>query len=103
MKMKIVVLDRGNVEFLYPEPWSLSGSKEGYLTLSDPTESCRLEVSYAKLPAEAEALPVERLLQALLAKIPEAGPRTPIESKSEANRHFAWADYTYPSMGQTHR
>jgi hypothetical protein len=97
MKEKIVVLDRGNVEFLYPVDWNVSRSSEGYLTLSDPTESCRLEVSYTKVPAEAASVPVERLLQQLLTHIPEAGSNPEIDTAADANRHFAWTDYSYPS------
>ncbi len=98
MREKIVVLDRGNVEFLYPVDWTVTRSKEGYITLSDPTESCRLEVSYTKVPTEASNVAADRLLQQLLTHIPEAGSRPEIESTSDANRRFAWTDYSYPSI-----
>jgi len=100
MREKIVVIDRGNVEFLYPEQWSATRSKEGFITLSDPTESCRLEVSYTKVPPEAVGFPVDRLLQKLLTQVPEAGTNPEIETRSESNRRFAWTDCGYPSTNK---
>ena len=97
MREKIVVLDRGNVEFLYPETWNVSRTREGYITLTDPTESCRLEVSYTKVPPEAAGFPVEKLLQKLLAQVPESGSSPEIHSGSDSNRRFAWTDSGYPS------
>lgn len=97
MREKIVVLDRGNVEFLYPRGWSVSRTQEGYITLSDPTQSCRLEVFYTRVPPDAADVPVDRLLRELLTQIPEAGARPEIATSSDANRRFAWCDYTYPS------
>lgn len=97
MREKIVVLDRGNVEFLYPHDWGVTRSKEGYITLSDATESCRLEVSYTKVPPEASNLPLDRLLRQLLVHVPEVGAQPEIETSADANRRFAWCDYAYPS------
>lgn len=97
MTEKVVVLDRGNIEFLYPGDWSIAASKEGYLTLSDPSESCRLEVSYQKVPPPAAEIPVARLLERLLEQVPEAPSDVTIESQTSGNGRFAWTDYAYPS------
>ena len=97
MGEKVVVFDRGNLEFLYPNDWHVARNKDGYITLSDPTESCRLEVSYTTLPSGAGEIAVEELLKRLLSQVPEAGAETPIETISDANRRIAWADYAYPS------
>lgn len=100
MGEKIVVLDRGNVEFLYPDDWSVSRNPDGHITLSDPTASCRLEVSYTKVPPEAANLPLDGLLRRLLSHVPEAGSEFEIESSSESNVRFAWTDYSYPSTNK---
>lgn len=97
MSEKVIVLDRGNVEFLYPGDWLMGSATNGYLTLTDPTESCRLEVSYVPVPAEAADLPVIELLRRLLDQIPEAGTNPDIEERSESNRTLAWAEASYPS------
>jgi hypothetical protein len=100
MREKIVVLDRGNVEFLYPEAWNVTRNKDGYITLTDPTESCRLEVSYTKVPPEAAGVALDRLLRQLLVHVPEAGSSPEIQTSSESNRRFAWADSGYPSTNK---
>jgi len=100
MGEKIVVLDRGNVEFLYPDDWSVSRNQDGHITLSDPTESCRLEVSYTKIPPEAASFPLDRLLRRLLSHVPEAGSEFEIQSSSESNVRFAWTDYSYPTTNK---
>jgi len=97
MGEKIVVLDRGNLEFLYPGDWTVARNEEGYITLSDPEGSSRLEVSYARTPAEAADVRVENLLRQLLSRVPEAGDSPSIELREAPNRRIAWADYAYPS------
>ncbi len=95
MTEKVVVLDRGNVEFLYPGDWTLGRGPHGSLTLGDPTESCRIDVSYTKLTPEAASVPIEELLRALLSHAPEAGDQPEIETLSDVTRRLAWADYAY--------
>ena len=96
-KEKIIVLDRGNLEFLYPGDWNIAKAPAGYVVLSDPSESCRLDVSYSKVPDVTEPFPVELLLRRLLRKIPEAGDDVEITTSSAPHRRFAWADQGYPS------
>ena len=98
MGEKVIVLDRGNVEFLYPGDWVVGPAPQGYLVLTDPTESCRIEVSYIKVPAEAVEVPVVELLRRLLKQIPEAGSSPDIEERSESNRTLGWAEASYPSV-----
>lgn len=93
--MKIIVLDRGNVEFLYPGEWTVSRGQQGSVTLSDPTESCRLDVSYTRLPAGATAVPPEAVLTSLLQHISEAEVEPDIENVEEPARSLAWCDYEF--------
>ena len=72
MEEKIVVLDRGNLEFLYPKAWKMEGSRDGYLVFTDPEESCRLEITYTSLLQETKNLSPELLLKRLIKNIPEA-------------------------------
>ena len=98
MGEKVIVLDRGNLEFLYPDDWVVGPAPQGYLVLTDPTESCRIEVSYMKVPAEAVEVPVAELLRRLLKQIPEAGSSPDIEESSESNRTLGWTEASYPSV-----
>ena len=97
MGEKVIVMDRGNVEFLCPDGWTVTRSPQGHLTLTDPSESCRLEISYARSPPEARNIPINVLLRRLLEHVPEAGADTKIDTVEEAERRLAWADYVYPS------
>ncbi len=54
---KILILDRGNVEFAYRRDWELKPDPAGHMTLRDPTDSCRAEISYFHVPLPKGALP----------------------------------------------
>ena len=97
MTEKVIVVDRGNVEFLYPGDWGISRGPHGAITLSDPTQACRLDVSYTKLPRDAGELPLDELLRQLLTRVPEAGSTPLIEASSEMEWRYAWTDYAYSS------
>jgi hypothetical protein len=82
---KIIVLDRGNVEFSYPRDWTFTPDPAGFAKLIDPTDSARLEVSYLKLPPLPPGAPtVEERLRHALAAAPEAGPLTPMVTEERA-------------------
>lgn len=95
MTEKVIVLDRGNVEFFYPGEWSVSRGPQGSVTLSDPTESCRLDVSYARFPAGAKPVAADGLLTKLLEHVEEAEVKPEIENVKEPSRSLAWCDYEY--------
>lgn len=97
MTEKVIVLDRGNVEFLYPRDWRVARGPQGAITLSDPTESCRLDVSYTRHAEDMSAAAVEELLRQLLARLREAESDTPIHCLDEPSRRVAWCDYEYVS------
>ncbi len=46
----LIIVDRGNVELALPRGWTVAPDPEGHLTCKDPTDSCKLEVSYFALP-----------------------------------------------------
>jgi hypothetical protein len=93
---KIIILDRGNVEFAYPRDWTFTPDPEGFAKLVDPTDSVRLEASYLRLPPlPPDAPTVEERLRHALAEVPEAGPLTPIVTVERAAIQIAWADYSY--------
>src|SRR5947199_3045274 len=50
MSERIVILDRGNVEIAIPERWTVTPKVEGHLDIRDPTDACKLEISYLRLP-----------------------------------------------------
>src|SRR5262249_12958321 len=76
---KIIILDRGNVEFGYPGDWTVAPDPDGYITLKDPGDRARLEASCLRLPALGPDAPsVAERLRHGLAAAPEAGPLTPI-------------------------
>ena len=47
---RILILDRGNVEFAYPHDWSFVPDPAGFAKLEDSRKDCLLEVSYLHLP-----------------------------------------------------
>jgi hypothetical protein len=47
---RVLVLDRGNVELALPRGWTVAPDPQGHLACKDPTDSCKLEVSYFALP-----------------------------------------------------
>ena len=100
MEEKIVVLDRGNLEFLYPKAWKMEGSRDGYLVFTDPEESCRLEITYTSLLQEMKQLSPELLLKQLIKNVPEASANEKIYTISNGTVNFAWLDYAYPSTNK---
>ena len=91
---KIIILDRGNVEFGYPGDWTVIPDPDGHLKLVDPRDQARLEASYLRLPPLGPDAPsVEERLRYALAAEPEAGP--PIVTVERAGMQLAWAEYRY--------
>ena len=75
----------------------MTRSPQGHLTLTDPSESCRLEVSYARLPPEARSVPIDVLLRRLLETCRKPALIRKSTRSKKQNVGFAWADYVYPS------
>ena len=93
---KILILDRGNAELGVPRGWSVEPDPEGFMTLKDPTDSCRLEVSYLRLPPLLpSAPPVEERLRLVLNDTPEAAGHSPLVVSEREGMRLAWAEYTY--------
>jgi len=93
---KIIILDRGNVEFGYPGDWTVTPDPEGHIKLTDPAGQARLEASYLRLPSlPPDAPSVEERLRYALTEAPEAGPLTPIATVERTDMQLAWAEYRY--------
>jgi hypothetical protein len=66
--MKVMILDRGAGEIVYPADWSAELKPEGHMRLVDPTDSCSLEISLLPLRLSKKAeLPVDQFLRETLA------------------------------------
>ena len=92
---KILILDRGNVEFAFPKGWSVKPDKAGFIKLEDAGENCLLEVSYMRLPPLGPGAPdaAERVRAALGKE--HAG--APVQSQDRGDLRLAWCDYPYTS------
>ncbi len=95
---KVLILDRGNVELLFPGDWSFQPDPEGFAVLKDPGDAARLEVSYLALPALPPGTPpVEVRLQEVMAESPDAHGHGPVTAFVGAGARLAWAEYEYDS------
>lgn len=93
---RIVIIDRGNVEFALPRGWTAEPQPDGYMKCKDPTDSALLEVSYMRLPSlDPGEFPVAERLRLAMADDPNAANHTGIETFRRGDGHFAWADYAY--------
>lgn len=93
---KILILDRGVVELAFPREWTVKANLSGYLELVDPTDSCKLEVSYLKLPSLGPDSPkVSDLLGHVLKGCPDVNSPEPIATQERGSLRLAWTTYTY--------
>jgi len=94
---RVVVVDRGNVELIVPEGWVVTPRAEGHLDIRDPTDSCKLEVSYLRLPPLRPGVvpPVSDFLRDVLSK--EHG-EPPITTESRGSTWIAWAEYAFEEL-----
>jgi hypothetical protein len=91
---KVLILDRGAAEVVYPADWSAELKPEGHMRLVDPTDACSLEISLLpfRLSEKAE-LPVDHLLvETLSSDGREAGE---IRLEARGDLRLAWADTSY--------
>jgi len=95
---RVLILDRGNVELALPPGWTVERDPAGHLACKDPTDSCKLEVSYLVCPPLPPDVPplTERLRQSLEG---EADPSTcsPAVAFRRGPVEFAWMDYVFDS------
>jgi hypothetical protein len=98
---KILVLDRGGMELIYPGEWSAHPEPTGVVVLQDPDKSLRLEVLFGRLSrdesAEATLLPVDDVLRHFLEEVPETKRNVVIKEDVQPDGTMARAHYTYES------
>ena len=105
---KILILDRGVVELAFPREWTVKTNPSGYLELVDPTDSCKLEVSYLKVPSLGPDSPkVSDLLGQVLTGCTDVCSPEPIATQERGSLRLAWTTYTYEApdaeRGQTRK
>jgi hypothetical protein len=93
---RVVIFDRGNVEFGLPEGWTAEPQSDGYMLCKDRTDAVRLEASYLRLPSvDPREFPVAERLRLVLAGDTNAARHTEIVAFRRGDTEFAWADYLY--------
>ncbi len=102
---KILVLDRGGMELIYPGQWSVHPEPTGVLALQDPNKSVRLKVLFGRLSrdesTESALLPVDNVLRHFLDGVPETTRNVVIQRGVQPNGSMALAHYTYESKPGT--
>ena len=94
---KILILDRGNLEFAVPRDWTVKPDPAGFLRLEDGTEECLLEVSYMAPPPIPPGMPdVAQRLRFALETSPD-GRGAPTTRVDRGDLRLAWAEYPYES------
>lgn len=96
---KILILDRGNVELVCPSDWTVEPHPSGYVTLRDPKDLCKLEVSYLRLPLVEGLPPLEERLHDALQACDDAAGAT-VESATRGPARVAVASYAYEATDE---
>lgn len=93
---RVLILDRGNVELALPRGWAVEPDPDGHLACKDPTDSCKLEVSYLALPPLLPSTPplAERLRLALDG-VADPSTCSPAVTFRRGPVDFAWMDYVF--------
>jgi hypothetical protein len=95
---KVMILDRGHVELLFPRDWSFRPDPEGFAVLKDPGDSARLEVSCLTLPVLPPGTPpVEERLGQVMSQSGDAARHGPVTMVVRYGARLAWAEYEYDS------
>jgi hypothetical protein len=93
---RVVIFDRGNVEFGLPRGWTAEPQAEGYMKCKDPTDAVVLEASYLRLPSpDLREFAVAERLRLAMAEDSNAARHTGIVTFRRDDTDLAWADYPY--------
>ena len=95
---RVLILDRGNVELALPRGWAVAPDPQGHLACKDPTDSCKLEMSYFALPPLPPDAPsmVERV-RSSLEGVADPSTCSPVVVFRRGHVEFAWTDYVFAS------
>ena len=95
---RVLILDRGNVELALPRGWTVAPDPQGHLACTDPTDSCKLEVSYFALPPLSPDAPsmVERVRSSLKG-VADSSTCSAVVAFRRGRVEFAWTDYVFAS------
>ena len=95
---RVLIIDRGNVELALPRGWTVAPDPQGHLACKDPTDSCKLEVSYFTLPPLLPSAPsmVERI-RLSLEGVADPSTCSPVVAFRRGRAEFAWTDYVFMS------
>ncbi len=92
--MKVLVLDRGAAEIVYPADWSATLERDGHMRLADPTDSCSLEVSLLPFRMSQKVeVPVDQILRETFTG--EDHPCGQIHVEVRGDLRLAWTDSAY--------
>ena len=93
---RVVIFDRGNVEFGLPRGWTAEPQTEGYMKCKDAADAVLLEVSYLRLPSlDPGEFPVAERLRLVMAEDANAANHAEIVTFRRGEAELAWADYPY--------
>jgi hypothetical protein len=93
---RVVIFDRGNVEFGLPRGWTAEPQPDGYMKCKDLKDAVLLEVSYLRLSAvDLRGFPVAERLRLAMAEDSNAKQHTEIVTGRRGDAELAWADYPY--------
>jgi hypothetical protein len=93
---RVVIVDRGNVEFALPHGWTAEPQRDGFMKCKDATDAVLLEVSYLRLsPLEPGQFPVGERLRLVMAEDAAAAQHSPIVTRRRGDVEIAWAEYVY--------
>jgi hypothetical protein len=95
---RVLILDRGNVELALPPGWTVERDPAGHVACKDPTDSCKLEVSYLAVPPlQREVPPLTERLRDSLEGVTDPSTCSPTVAFRRGPVEFAWTDYVFDS------
>ena len=95
----VVILNRGADTFGIPRSWAVEGKAEGlgFLNLTDPSDSCSLQISCLNLPPMSEPPPIDEMLRDVAVKTHPSASLAPITmtTRQRGGVAMAWLDCSY--------
>jgi hypothetical protein len=94
----ILILNRGAVRLAVPRSWTVEGKAEGlgYLNITDPTDSCALQISCLTIPPLLPtAPPIEEMLREAIPKDHPSALFATVRTSRRQETEIAWTDYEY--------